>query len=239
MSFWGKVGSVGKLALKGGVGFATGGPAGAALAVGSSLLNRKKKPGVADPPVGAAPVAGGAPAAGGPDFRSMTDQEAQRAKTLTAGSDAGMASFDPSQYTAQAAGAQAKQFGEVAKGLEANRNVSTARRGFLGSPIGSGAMGRDLNQRIATTVAANAQTQAGQRLGQLNSMAGTAENAQSRAFEAKSDIENTARATQETNAANAAQAKRSKIGLIGKIGGAVIGAAGTYLARRKGVAAAG
>lgn len=232
MGFWSKVGSVGKLALKGGIGFATGGPAGAALAVGSSLLNRKKS---GDPAAAAAP--GGTPAGqvaqDEQKFRGMSDQEAARAKQLTTSSDAGMAAFDPSSYTATAAGAQAKQFGEVAKGLEANRNVSMNRRGFLGSPVGAGAMGRDLNQRIATTVAGNAQAQAGQRLSQLNSQAGTAENAQSRAFEATSDIANSGKAAEEVTAANAAANKRSKLGLIGKIGGAAIGLAGTVLARRK------
>jgi len=57
--------------------------------------------------------------------------------------------FDPDEYLERKTGAILDRAGETYGEMEAGREVSNNRRGFLGSPRGSGRMTRDLNSRVA------------------------------------------------------------------------------------------
>ena len=57
--------------------------------------------------------------------------------------------FDPSDYLDEKVSAIGERFQENFQAAEASRDKANNRRGFMGSPVGTGAMTRDLNSRLS------------------------------------------------------------------------------------------
>ena len=76
--------------------------------------------------------------------------------------------FDPKQYLQDAVAGIGADFQEQFQTAEAGREQGMNRRGFLGSPIGSGRMSRDLNSRLARALSNAAFQTAGLEQGKID-----------------------------------------------------------------------
>lgn len=87
------------------------------------------------------------------DAGARANTREQAADTSRQNYEQQLEGFDPQTYAHETAGALAGDFGELYQGMETQRRLATQRSGFLGAPTGIGSQTRDLNTRIARSLA--------------------------------------------------------------------------------------